>query len=230
MLAQSDKLRRRDDTEGQLKLECGRKLDQGPREEAHAFCDQLYDPNDAEKLTMLGTIYGQHGDQEAALKPLRRAAELAPRSPQMQYNLALNLYYLNRFDEARTPLADALKRWPDLFPLNALYGAVLVKLGEGLAARPALQRAHQLNPQDVPTVELLYATDLSLGASSQTAKQYQAAIQYLTEAAELRPEQPDPHRRLAELYRLLNRAADASREQVEAERLATALAPQGASP
>ncbi len=26
------------------------------------ICEQLYDPNDADKLTELGTIYGQHGD------------------------------------------------------------------------------------------------------------------------------------------------------------------------
>jgi Flp pilus assembly protein TadD len=47
-----------------------------------------------EKLTALGTIYGQRGDLEAALKPFRRAAELAPQSPQMQYNLALAYFQL----------------------------------------------------------------------------------------------------------------------------------------
>ena len=96
------------------------------------FCEQLYDPDDAEKLTELGTIYGQHGDVEAALKPLRRAAELAPQSPQMQYNLALAYYQLNQFGEARTALSTAVTRWPDIFQLAALYGAVLSKLGEDL--------------------------------------------------------------------------------------------------
>jgi hypothetical protein len=32
-------------------------LDQGLREEARTICDQLYDPDNAEKLTALGTIY-----------------------------------------------------------------------------------------------------------------------------------------------------------------------------
>ena len=50
-------------------MECGQKLDQGSREEAHAICEQLYDPDNAEKLTALGTIYGQYGDLQAALKP-----------------------------------------------------------------------------------------------------------------------------------------------------------------
>ena len=117
-------------TRARLRLECRQKLDQGQREEARTVCEQLYDPDNADKLTELGTIYGQHGDLEAALKPLRRAAELAPHSPQMQYNLALTYYQLNQFEQARGPLANSLKRWPDLFQLNALYGAVLAKLGE----------------------------------------------------------------------------------------------------
>jgi Flp pilus assembly protein TadD len=122
----------------------------------------LYDPDDAEKLTALGTIYGQHGDLEAALKPLRRAAELAPESPQMQYNLALTYYQLNRFKEARRPLANTIQRWPDLFQLNALYGAVLSKLGEDLAAYQALRHAHQLNPQESGAVDRLYIATLGL--------------------------------------------------------------------
>src|SRR6202158_1743247 len=72
-MALSGEQRQRDSSEAQLRIECAQKLDQAAREEAHAVCEQLYDPDDAEKLTELGTIYGQHGDVEAALKPLRRA-------------------------------------------------------------------------------------------------------------------------------------------------------------
>ena len=88
-IAESNKQRQSDANESKLRLDCALKLDQGSREDAHAVCEQLYDPDNADKLTALGTIYGQHGDPEAALKPLQRAAELAPQSPQMQYNLAL---------------------------------------------------------------------------------------------------------------------------------------------
>jgi Flp pilus assembly protein TadD len=44
----------------------------------------------------LGTIYGEHGDLEAALKPLQRAAELVPQSPQMQYNVAMLTFNSNQ--------------------------------------------------------------------------------------------------------------------------------------
>src|ERR1041385_2573288 len=56
------RLRQRDADEARIQSECVQKLDQGLREQAHAVCNQLYDDNDAERLTELGTLYGQHGD------------------------------------------------------------------------------------------------------------------------------------------------------------------------
>ena len=215
----SQELHRRDDNDSRLRVECGQKLDQGLREEARTICEQLYDPDNAEKLTALGTIYGQHGDLEAALKPLRRAAELAPESPQMQYNLALTYFQLNRFEEARRPLANTIQRWPDLFQLNALYGAVLSKLGEDLAAYQALRHAHQLNPQESGTVDLLYIATLGLARKSQAARQYSDSLRYFVEAEKLHPQDPEPHGRMAEVYTLTGRPAEAMAEKRKAERL-----------
>jgi tetratricopeptide (TPR) repeat protein len=184
-LALSAELRRRDTDESQLRMECEKKLDQGPREEAHAICQKLYDPGDAAKLTELGTIYGQHGDLQAALGPLQRAAELEPQSPQMQYNLAFTYFQLKRFEKARAPLASAVERWPDIFQLNFLYGTVLSRLGEDLPAYQALRRAHQLNKQDAATADLLYQTTLRLARRSQAAHQEADARRYFLEAEEL---------------------------------------------
>jgi tetratricopeptide (TPR) repeat protein len=219
----SSEQRRRDSSESQLRLECAQKLDQGPREEARALCEELYDPDNAEKLTALGTIYGQHGDAETALKPLRRAAELAPQSPQMQYNLALAYFQLNRFEEARAPLANGLARWPDIFQLNFLYGAVLSKLGEDLQAYQTLRHAHELNAQDAPTGDLLFLTGLSLARKAQSARQYRDSLQYLEEIAKLRPQEPVPHRIMAEIYNATGRAAEAAKEQRKADRLTQIL-------
>jgi len=219
-LALSDELRQRDAKETQLQRECVQKLDQGSRDEAHAVCNQLYDPNDAEKLTVLGTIYGKHGDFEDALQPLRRAAELAPESPQMQYNLALTYYQMNQFQQARKPLAAAVKRWPDLFQLNALYGAVLLKLGEELPAYQALHHAYQLNPQDSGTEDLLYLATLKLARKDLAQKEKTSdALRYFEEAAKLRPREPAPHQGMAELYARIGRPAQATAERQEADRL-----------
>lgn len=219
----SSEQRQRDSNETQMRLECAQKLDHSDREQARTFCEQLYDPDDADKLTQLGTIYGQHGDIEAALKPLRRAAELAPQSPQMQYNLALAYYQLNRFDDARAPLSEAVARWPDIFQLAALYGAVLSKLGEDLPAYRALQHAHQLNGQDSGTGDLLYLATLSLARKALSGHQYRVALRYFNEAAKLKPQEPAPHRGLAEVYMLTGRPEPATIERREADQLTRAF-------
>lgn len=218
-LAASEELRRHDDTESQLKTECGKKLEEGSGEEAHRICDQLYAPEDAEKLAALGAIYGQHGDLEAALKLFRRAAELAPQSPQMQYNLALVYYQLNQFEQARIPLAKAIERWPDLFQVNALYGAVLLELGEHMLAYRALQHALQLYPQDSGTTDLLYKVTLALAGKAQSARHFPDALGYFEEARRLHPEQSEPHRGMAEVYALTHRPAEAAAERKAADNL-----------
>ena len=215
----SEELRRRDDTESRLISDCGKKLEQGPREEARAVCEKLYDPDDTDKLTELGTIYAQHGDFEAALPVLRRAAELAPQSPIMQYNLARLYYDMNQYENAQPPLADATKRWPDLFPLNALYGAVLYKLNDYQAAYETLRHARQLNPQDATTADLLYLSALQLGRKRREAKEYTEALRYLQEAATMKPQEPAPHRSMAEVYSDLGRTKQAEDEQRESDRL-----------
>jgi len=220
--ALSAEVRRRGVDDAQFRLECAQALDHGPRDEARSVCQRLYDPNDAEKLTALGLIYGKHGDLEAALDPLQRAAALAPQAPQMQYNLAFTYYRLNRFEEARPPIADAVRRWPDIFQLNALYGAVLSKLGDHLAAYQTLRRAHQLNQEDAGTADLLYATTLSLARNNLTAHRYSDSLGYFDEAAKLRPQAPGPHRGKAEVYDLMGRPAEAAVERQESDRLSVA--------
>jgi tetratricopeptide (TPR) repeat protein len=218
--ALSEKLRLSEDNESRLRVECGRKLDSGPRAEAHALCDQLYDGNNAEKLTGLGTLYAQHGDLEGSLKPLRRAAELAPQSPQVQYNLALTYFQMNRLQEARAPLANALERWPDLFPLNALYGAVLLKLGEDdIAAYSALHKAHELKPEDPETTGLLYGVLLALGKKSKNEGRYLDSLRFLEQAVELRDDDPEPHQQMADIYRLTGSPAKQKLEQQKVEQL-----------
>ncbi len=139
----------------------------------------------------------------------------------MQYNLALAYYQLNQFEQARVPLSDAVTRWPDIFRLAALYGAVLSKLGEDLPAYQALQHAHELNAEDQATGDLLYLATLSLGRKAQSARQYPDALRYFHEAAKLKAQEPSPHRGLADIYKLTGRPAQATAEQREADRLAS---------
>jgi tetratricopeptide (TPR) repeat protein len=220
--SRSEELRRRDAEVDRLRVDCTEKLAHGSLLDARPVCAKLFDPEDADKLTILGTLYGQHGDFQEALEPLHRAAELSPNSPQMQYNLAFDYFQLGRYAEAREPLAKAVERWPDLFPLNALYGAVLEKLGEAEPAYRALGHAHELNAQDPATASLLYQVSLSLAQKTLASKQYETSLGYLKEAAQLRPDQPEPHRLLAEVYDATGRQAEADAQRREVERLTLA--------
>lgn len=207
------------DKQSQLKFECGKELDRGLSEKATGICDQLYDPDDPEKLTALGILYGQHGHLEMALKPLQRAAVLAPQSPQMQYNLAFTYFQLRRFQDARGPLQGAVERWPDLFPLNALYGAVLWNLGEVLTAYQALHHAHQLNPQDANTTVLLYQAALELARQSEKSAADPEALRYLQEAVSLVPAASEPHQRMAAIYQRTGHPEQAKAEAQKAAEL-----------
>ena len=218
-LTASEEIRKRDDQDSQVKNECARELDAGKREEAHAICDRLYDDENAERLVTLGTIYAQHGDPQAALKPLQRAAELAPQSPQMQYNLALVHFQMNQFEQARAPLEKALKRWPDLFQLNFLYGAVLLNLEDYEPAYVALRHARDLNPQDSTTQEMLYSDLISLAKRKAGQQLYTDAAKNLEEAVQLEPTRAEPHEMLSELYQSTGKPKEARSERQQADSL-----------
>ncbi|HUL17594.1 MAG TPA: tetratricopeptide repeat protein [Terriglobales bacterium] len=217
----SEELKARSDKLSQLKYECGRELDR-TSQESTPVCDQLYDPNDAELLTALGILYGQHGELEKALKPLQRAAELAPRSPQIQYNLAYTYYQLRRFQEARRALEPAAQQWPDLYSVSALYGAVLWNLGDTYAAYETLEHAHKLNSRDASTTSLLYQCTLQVAAESEKAAQDSDALRYLEEAAALAPTEPEPHRLMGAIYRRIGQPGQAKTEEQKAEEIAGA--------
>ncbi|HVN04727.1 MAG TPA: tetratricopeptide repeat protein [Bryobacteraceae bacterium] len=204
----SAELRRHDVDDTLLRTQCAQKLDTGSRDEAREVCQRMYDPDSAERLTALGTLYGQHGDFADALPPLQRAAELAPQAPQMQYNLALTYYQMGRFADARGPIARAVERWPDIFQLNFLYGAVLAKLGEDAEAYRVLTRAHELNAADVRAADLLFAATLRLARKSQADRQYSDAVRYYSEAVKLRPADPEPRRGLAEVQAVMGRKTE----------------------
>jgi len=219
----AEDIRRREDDTSRLRNECAQKLDHGPREDARKLCDQLYDADDADKLTELGTIYAQHGDLESAIKPLTRAAELSPQSPQMQYNLALANYQLKHYEDAKNALAPAIQRWPDLFQVNSLYGAIQMQLGATEEAYRALHRAYEINQQDAATGDMLFEACIMLARKDKAARQYSEALTLLQEAAGVRSVEPLPHREMADIYRLSSRPDRAKQEDTTADRLTAAL-------
>lgn len=217
--SRSEVLRQREAENGRLGMACNQKLDQGSLEAARSVCEQLFDLSDPQKLAALGTIYGQHGFYEEATKPLRLAADLSSNSPQMQYNLALAYFRQKRYEEARVALAKAVKQWPDLFELDALYGAVLYRLGEQDTAYAVLNHAHELDPQNTESTDLLYRVSMLLARQNLANKKFTLAVRYLGEAAQLRQTESEPHRLMAEIFSVTGEPERAQAERGEAERL-----------
>ena len=68
-------------------------------------------------------------------------------------------------------------------------------------------------------MDLLYKITLTLARKSQGARKYSDSLRYLEAAMKLRPQEPEPHRSMAEIYTLTDHPDQAVTEQREADRL-----------
>jgi Flp pilus assembly protein TadD len=129
--------------------DCVKALHSGPLDEAHPVCARVVeDPNDPERLILLGQLYGETGAFADAIEPLQRAVKLDPESFEANHNLGLSLFRLKRYQEARGPLERAAALNPDYFDTLNLLAATLYTLHDDEAALPVLERAHRLKPDD----------------------------------------------------------------------------------
>jgi Flp pilus assembly protein TadD len=126
-----------------------------PAATAREICHHMLDPNDPEKLTLLGQLFGDAGAYPEALDPLRRAVKLDPNSFEAWHNLGVTYFRLQRYGEARAPLEKAVALRPEFYGSVVLLGATLYMLGDDQAALPVLERAHRLNPADAQTAAVL---------------------------------------------------------------------------
>jgi Flp pilus assembly protein TadD len=168
------------------------------------ICNHLFDPNDPDKLTTLGMLYGRYGVYQEAIEPFERAAKLDPESFEVYHNLGLTYFRLRRFAEARQPLEKAVSLRPDYFGSNALLGATLYSLKDDPAAYRTLDFAHRLKPDDADTTELLFRISMILANKSAAAADYAASLKFLNTAAGLRPGTAEVERRITEI-KLLGR-------------------------
>ena len=135
--------------------DCAGALRAEPLADARAVCRRIDDPNDADKLTLIGQLFGDAGAFAEALEPLTRAVQLDPNSFEAWHNLGVTYFRLNQYKEARAPLEKAVALRPEFYGSVVLLGATLYMLGDDAAALPVLERAHRLNPADAQTTAVL---------------------------------------------------------------------------
>jgi tetratricopeptide (TPR) repeat protein len=217
--ALSTELRQSYNEASRQSVACSHDLETVPLEQARKTCRKLFAPDDSDKLTTLGMLYGGHGYFEEASEPLQQAEQLDPESFEIEHNLGLTYFRLKRYKDARGPLEKAVALRPDFFGSIALLGATLFALREDERAFHALSKAHRLDPQDADTDNLLFKVAGMLARKKYDQEDYAGCLEYLKTAAQIYPSDVEVHRRLAEVYGHLGRREDAGRESREAERL-----------
>jgi tetratricopeptide (TPR) repeat protein len=134
---------------------CTTALHSQPLDAAREVCHRLFEPNDPEKLTLLGQLFGDAGTFADAVEPLNRAVQLDPKSFEAWHNLGVTYFRLQRYTDARAPLETAVRLRPQFYGSVVLLGATLYMLGDDDAALPVLEQAHRLNPTDTQTAGVL---------------------------------------------------------------------------
>ncbi len=98
-------------------------------------------PPDLEELTRTASALLAEGDLEGALKRFRRALELRPDDPALEFNVGLALFRMGRFDECLAPLERARLHRPSAQQALFLQGSVHFHRGNFAEAAPLLDGA-----------------------------------------------------------------------------------------
>jgi len=136
-------------------MECQTRLEAGQVESAWTLCGPVLQTDDIDKLVVAGMLFGQAGAHDRALVLFRKAEELDPESPEANYDLALTLFQMKEYSQARKFVEGALLLRPDFFEALALDGSLLYLLHDDAAALAVLQHAHKLRPEDAGVRQLL---------------------------------------------------------------------------
>lgn len=99
-------------------------------------------PDDGHALDGLGVLRDTRGDAgDAALQPLRRAAEVEPNCPMHHNNLGFALYVRGRFQDAAAEFSEALRLDPGAALVHNNLAFAYGRLGQLERARREFERA-----------------------------------------------------------------------------------------
>ena len=135
--------------------ECGDALRTQPIAQARITCQRIADPNDPQRLILLGQLYSDNGAFSEAIEPFQQAARLAPDSFDAWQGLGLSFFRLKRYAEALVPLQKAASLNPQFLDTLTLLATTLHALGDDAGALPVLEHAHSLNPDDARMTAVL---------------------------------------------------------------------------
>lgn len=167
----------------------------------------VYDPANFDAQFSLGRAFYSAGDADGAIKAFRQAIALQPKNERALFFLATTLESAGNEQGALTAYRDLLSKIPNSADGNLGLGVLLLKLEghKSVEGQAALRRAISINPN-------LYEARVVLGRTLLRLNKAEEAVVQLTRAAELMPNNPEPHYQLALAYRKLGRKEDSEKE------------------
>jgi predicted TPR repeat methyltransferase len=139
-----------------------------------------YDPMHLDANYLLGTIYAERGDLDNALKFLRLAAEINPRSHMIQNNLGNIYQLLKQFDKAIACYQRALNVEPNMPEVQNNLGNIYKNRDQFVDAEECYRRALLLRPDFVEVY-------CNLGGVLRSLKRFEEASGNYRKALELNP-------------------------------------------
>lgn len=161
---------------------------------AERYCRVLLqsNPNDSDSLHLLGVIAHQAGRHDSAVDLISRALPVLGKVAAVHANLGNAYRALNRLDQARVCLDEALRLDPSSADAHAFLGQIFFQQGKLSEALQSLQQSLRFNPS-------LLIAHRTLGSVLAAQKRIPEAIEALQHAIRLAPSAPDIHVALAEL-------------------------------
>jgi predicted Zn-dependent protease len=178
------------------------------------------DPNIAVLHFFYGGCYLEAEDYEKAAPELSKAVQLDPGFTHAEMQLGRAWMRLKKRDEATTAFEDVVKAEPNNVEAHIF---LIVLYGRAKRLQDQIKECRTV----LAAIPDNYGANFNLGRALLNTGDFEGAIQPLQNAIKGKPDRPDPHMFLSEVYEKLGRQAEAQKERAEGVHLgATLLGPQ----
>ena len=160
----------------------------------------------------LGTVLGQRGQMDEAIRQFQEAVRLKPDHANAHCNLGIAFQKTGQTDEAIRQFQEAIRLKPDHANAHCNLGIALEKKGQMDEAMRQFQEAIRLEPRHVDAHN-------NLGVNLGKRGQLDAAIIQLQETIRLRPDHAEAHNNLGTAFLQQGRTDEAIAQYQEALRL-----------
>jgi len=130
--------------------------------------------------SMLGEVFTNEKNDSLSILHYKKASRLAEWNSQVLSKLGVALFQAGKFQESIDEMSKAIKKFPDDYVINFVYGLSLSQLKRNKEAEPYLAKAVVLNPNDVNTLSVY-------GFTLNQLKKEDEAFTYINKALSLDP-------------------------------------------